>query len=305
METYGRNIVEGTVDCHVHVCPHLNGRSLNVFSAVRAAAEAKQRAIVLMDNFQNSSGYAALAMEELGHLGVEVLGGIILQPTAGGLSAEVVRAAIGYGYRPGQGARFVSMPTHNTRHVAKFENRDPAYVEAAFHVPLEGALPDELLEILDICTAENVVFDCGHISGAEAVVLATAAKARGVRSIRAHCADYAHAEIATLAEMGVYCEFSFFVLSPATQVGLTHVDSEKHTIPGTTLAAHAARIRAAGQMAVVSSDSGISLLAPPVETFRQFLSLLATAGFDESQLRMMSRTNPAALFSISLDDQSH
>jgi hypothetical protein len=88
------------------------------------------KAIGLMDNFQNSSGFAALAMEEPGHLGVEVFGGIIMQPTAGGVTFDAAQSAIGYGYGPGTGTRFVSLPTHHTTHVAK-----------------------------------DVVFDCGHDSG--------------------------------------------------------------------------------------------------------------------------------------------
>lgn len=302
MTTPGQKILEGAIDCHVHACPHLSGRSINILDAVRAASEAKMRGLVLMDNFQNSSGYAALAMEELGHLGVEVLGGIILQPTAGGIKSDVVSTAFGYGYQPGQGARFVSMPTHHTRHVAQLENRNADYIAEAFHVSLDGALPDEVLRILDLCAEHDVVFDCGHISGAEAIVLVTAALQRGVQRIRTHCADYSLKEIADIAALGAYCEFSYFVLSPATQVGLTHVDAEKHMIPGTTLKAQSERIRAAGDRAIVSSDSGIWLLAPPVETFRQYLALLSAEGFDDAALKRMIRINPASLFAISLDD---
>ncbi len=64
---HGMHHLKGAIDCHVHTCPHLNGRSATVFESVREAAAAGMRAIGLMDNFQNSSGYAALAMAELGH----------------------------------------------------------------------------------------------------------------------------------------------------------------------------------------------------------------------------------------------
>ena len=79
-QPYGTHYLDGAIDCHVHACPHLNARSADVFQAVRAAAAAGMRAIGLMDNFHNSSGFAALAMRELGDLGVEVFGGVILQP---------------------------------------------------------------------------------------------------------------------------------------------------------------------------------------------------------------------------------
>ncbi|MFN4100041.1 MAG: DUF6282 family protein [Pararhodobacter sp.] len=297
----GTNLLRGSIDCHVHACPHMNGRSVTVFDAVRQAAAAGQRALVLMDNFQNSSGYAALARDELAHLGVEVLGGLILQPAAGGISFEAAQIAVDYGYGPGTGARFISLPTHHTRHIALQEGRSALQAESAFHVAESGDLPDDLYQIMDLCAARGIVFDCGHVSGPEALRLTETAKARGVRHIRVHCSDHAPEIVAALATLGAYCEFSFFVLSHATQVGLTHADTEKHRIAGMTLEAQSARIRAAGARALVSSDAGISLLAPPVETFRQYLLLLRAQGFSDEDLRQMSRDRPAALFGINLD----
>jgi len=96
------------------------------------------RGIGIMCNFQNTSGYAALVNQELGHLGVQAFGGVIMQPTAGGITLEVAKAAIGYGYGPGTGARFVSLPTHHTRMVAEREGRSPAFLETTFWVPPSG-----------------------------------------------------------------------------------------------------------------------------------------------------------------------
>ena len=62
--------------------------------------------------------FAALAMRELGHLGVDVFGGIVLEPCVGGLSARVVETALDIGYGPGTGARFASLPFHHTKMVA-------------------------------------------------------------------------------------------------------------------------------------------------------------------------------------------
>jgi len=293
--------LEGAIDCHVHACPHLNGRSADVFEAVRDAAAAGMKAIGLMDNFQNSSGIAALAMRELGHLGVEVFGGVILQPTAGGVTAEAAQTAIGYGYGPGTGARFVSLPTHHTRHVALKEGRTGAYLDSTFQVPEDGTIPEEVLKILDLCAEHDVVFDCGHVSGPEAVHLCEAARERGVKRIRTHCGRYTEDIIQTITGLGGYAEFSFFLLSHATQVGLTHVDEEKHKIAGESINNLVPRIRAAGDKAIVSTDAGVFLLAPPAETFREYLMLLECAGFSESELRRMTTKNPTDLFRIGMN----
>lgn len=290
--------LKGAVDCHIHAAPHLNGRSVDVFQAVRQAHAAGMRAIGLMDNFANSSGYAALAMRELGHLGIEVFGGLIMQPVAGGITLEAARTAIGYGYGPGTGARFISLPTHHTRHVAAREGRSGAHLDSAFAVPDQGPVPDPVPAIMELCAQHDVVFDCGHVSGPEAVLLVEEARRRGCSRIRTHCAGYDPGAIAAIVGLGAYAEFSFFTLTHATQVGLTHVDQEKHRTAGRTIQDMAPRIRAAGERAILSSDAGVFLLPPPVEAFREFLLLVESEGFSGAAIRRMTTENPVALFRI-------
>jgi hypothetical protein len=293
------HLLKGAIDCHIHCAPHLSGRSVNAFDAVRQAADAGMRAIGIMCNFQNTSGLAALVNDELGHLGVEAFGGLIMQPTAGGVTLEAARTAIGYGYGPGTGARFVSLPTHHTRHVAIREGRSPAFLETTFSVPENGTVPEPVPAIMELCAAKDVVFDCGHVSGREAVALVEEAKRRGVLRIRTHCARYTPEEIAAITALGAYAEFSFFVLTHATQVGLTHVDEEKHKIAANSVIQDfTPRIRAAGDRAILSTDAGVYLLPPPVEAFREYLMLIESEGFTDAEIRRMVSDNPAALFKI-------
>ncbi|WP_372618294.1 DUF6282 family protein [Falsiroseomonas sp.] len=295
----GSHMLRGAIDCHVHCAPHLNARSVNVFEAVRQAAAAGMRAIGIMCNFQNTSGFAALANEELGHLGCQAFGGVIMQPTAGGVTLEVAKAAIGYGYGPGTGARFVSLPTHHTRYIAEREGRSPAFLETTFQVPPNGRVPDPVPAIMELCAEKDVVFDCGHVSGREAVALAEEAQRRGVTRLRTHGSRYAEEEIRAIVALGGYVELSFFILTHATQVGLTHVDEEKHRIAGgATIHDFAPRILAAGERCILSSDAGVFLLPPPVEAFREYLLLVESAGFSETEIRRMTVANPAALFGL-------
>ena len=295
----GMHLLKGAIDCHIHCAPHLSGRSVNPFDAVRQAADAGMRAIGIMCNFQNTSGLAALVNDELGHLGVEAFGGLIMQPTAGGVTLEAARTAIGYGYGPGTGARFVSLPTHHTRYVAMREGRSPTFLETTFSVPENGTVPEPVPAIMELCAAKDVVFDCGHVSGREAVVLVEEAKRRGVLRIRTHCARYTPEEIAAITALGAYAEFSFFVLTHATQVGLTHVDEEKHKIAANSVIQDfTPRIRAAGDRAILSTDAGVYLLPPPVEAFREYLMLIESEGFTESEIQRMTNNNPAYLFNV-------
>ncbi len=295
----GTELLKGAVDCHVHACPHLNGRSVDVFQAVRDAAAHGMRGLGLMDNFANSAGYAALARRELDHLGVDVFGGLIMEPQSGGVSADAVRAALGCGYGPGDGARFISLPTHHTRNIARLEGRDPAYVESCLEIPERGPLPDPLPEILDLIAAHDVVLNAGHISGPEAVRLVEIARGRGIARILVPCSHYSADEVRFIVSQGGVAEFSFFFLSHATQVGLTHVDAEQHTVPPVSLGQMAELIRAAGaKNTILSSDCGVYVLPPPAEGLREFLLMIESAGFSRADLNLMARVNPGRLFKV-------
>jgi len=294
----GSELLQGAVDNHVHACPHLNARTVTVFEAVRQAAAAGLRGLGLMDNFCNSAGYAALAMQELGDLGVDVFG-LIMEPPAGGVTLEAVDAAIGYGYGPGTAARFISLPTHHTRHIATLEGRSKAYIEGCCEIPEVGDLPDPLPAILDRIVEADVVLNTGHLSGPEALRLIELAKRRGLQRILVPASHYQKDEVRELAKLGAIAEFSFFFVSHATQAGLTHVDAQAHTVPPVSLPVMVELIRTATpEQTIVNSDGGVFLLPPPVEALREFLLLLKSAGFSRDELRTMSNTNPSRLFRL-------
>jgi hypothetical protein len=287
----------GAVDAHVHCCPHINDRTVTVFDAVREAAAAGLRGIGLMDLFANSSGMASLAMEELGDLGVDVFGGVVLEPYAGGLSPRVVETALKLGYGPTRGAVFVALPFHHTEFTARLEHRSQAYIDDCLTIPAANPLPDSLLAILDLVAEADVVLNTGHVSGVEAVRVFEVARSRGVRRMLAPASYFAVEEARAVVEVGALCEFSFFVMSHATQVAQTMVDSERHRAQLVTLDSVGELIHAIGPAnTVLSSDSGAYVLPPPVEAFREFLVMIQSLGFSDDEMRLMTASNPAALF---------
>jgi hypothetical protein len=301
----GAHLLVGAVDGHVHACPHRNARSLDVFDAVEQAAAAGMRAIGLMDNFCSSVGYAALARRRLGHLGVEVFGGVILEPQVGGLSVDVVEAALALGYanddksHPADGARFVSLPTHHTRAVARMEGRDANYVAACLAIPEAGVLPEPLPRILDIIAAHDIVLNTGHLSAAETLRLVEHARARGVSRILCPANYFTADDVRATTALGAYAELSFFFVTHATQIGLTHVDAEKHDVQALTIPQMASLIAATPvDRLVLSGDCGVSVLPPPTEGLREFLWTLKLAGVPESTLRRAVSDNPIGLFRI-------
>ena len=295
----GMERLEGAVDSHVHCCPHINDRTVSVFDAARQAAAVGMKGLGLMDVFANSSGLAALAMRELGHLGIDIFGGIVLEPYVGGLSARVVETALDMGYGPGTGARFVSLPCHHTKMVAEAEGRSPAYVESCLSIPETGPLPDSLPEIMELVASRDVVFNTGHVTGPECVRVVEEAAGRGCRRILCPSSYYDPPTVSELVGLGACVEFAFFVMSHATQVGQTMIDAEKHRFAAVDLEAVAANIEAAGCANVVlSSDSGSYVLPPPVEALREWLVMVASTGVSDGDLRVMVADNPGRLFKV-------
>ena len=299
----GMELLAGAVDSHVHCCPHINRRTVTVFEAVRAAASAGLAGIGLMDVFANSSGLAALARRELAHLGVDVFGGIILEPYVGGLSARVVETALKMGYGDSgdtpAGARFVSLPCHHTAFVGRSERRSPAYVETCLAIPEQGPLPEPLPEIIDLCVEADVVFNLGHLSGAEAVRVAEQAAARGCRRMLCPAGYLDAGEATAIAATGCMLEYSFFVFSHATDVAQTMIDAERHRFARADFQRAVEIVAAVGAAHfVVSSDSGALVLPPPVEAFREFALMFAGSGVAKADLAKMIRGNPARLFKV-------
>ena len=295
----GMDLLKDAVDCHAHVCPHINARTISVFEATRQAAAAGMKGLGLMDNFGNSAGFAALAMLELGDLGVDVFGGPILEPCAGGVSPYVVKIALDYGYGPRQGARFISLPTHHTRNVANSENRSPAYIEDCFHVPLSGEIQDDTKEVLDLLAERDVVLNTGFISAEEAIRLCQEAKRRGVERIIVPAVNYAADLIADIVATGAFAEFFFFGLTHATHTAGVNVEAQINSPSAVSLSDTTARIRAAGpDCTILSGDLGMAVLPPPVEGLREFLLTIRSAGFSDDEIRAMVVHNPTHLFKV-------
>jgi predicted TIM-barrel fold metal-dependent hydrolase len=102
-----------------------------------------------------------------------------------------------------------------------------------------------------------------------------------------------------LTALGACVEFSFFFVTHATQVGLTHVDAEKHQVDPVTLPRLIELIAAVPpELVVLSGDCGVSVLPPPVEGLREFLWSLKLSGVSEATLRRAVGDNPARLFRL-------
>ncbi len=145
------------------------------------------------------------------------------------------------------------------------------------------------------------MLNTGHLTAAETVRLVEVAKACGVARVLCPANYFMPGDVRALTALGACVEFSFFFVTHATQVGLTHVDAEKHRTEAVTIPRIVELIAAAPvELVVLSGDCGVSVLPPPVEGLREFLWALRLSGVAEATLRRAVSDNPARLFHVAV-----
>ena len=291
-------LLKGSVDNHIHCCPHINKRSTNIFEVIKKAEQLEMHAVGLMDNFSNTSGYASLVKKYLPKLKLKVFGGLIMEPPSGGVSYENAKISLNYSYFQNDGAKFISFPTHHTRHIAKLEKRKKNYITKCFHVPDTGPT-QETMKILELIAQKNIVMNTGHLSAKETINLVKYAKKIGVKKILIPSNTFNLTTIAKLKKFRPKFEFSYFFISKATDIPLTHVDGEKHKIQGTNEKLLKILIKTAGPKNVIlSSDCGVSILPKPHIGFSNFINHIQKLGFSKKEIEYMIKINPKKLFNL-------
>ena len=291
-------LLKGSVDNHIHCCPHINKRSTNIFEVIKKAEQLKMHAVGLMDNFSNTSGYASLVKKYLPKLKLKVFGGLIMEPPSGGVSYENAKISLNYSYFQNDGAKFISFPTHHTRHIAKLEKRKKNYIKNCFHVPDTGPT-QETMKILELIAQKNIVMNTGHLSAKETINLVKYAKKIGVKKILIPSNTFDLTTITKLKKFRPKFEFSYFFISKATDIPLTHVDGEKHKIQGTNEKLLKILIKTAGPKNVIlSSDCGVSILPKPHIGFSKFINHIQKLGFSKKEIEYMIKINPKKLFNL-------
>ena len=291
-------LLKGSIDNHIHCCPHINRRSTNIFEVVKNAEKLNMYAIGLMDNFSNTSGYAALIKKHFPKLKLKVFGGLIMEPPSGGVSYENAKISLNYSYFRNDGAKFISFPTHHTRHVAKLEHRKKNYIKSCFYVPNKGPTK-ETIKILKLIAKKNIVLNTGHLSAKETINLVKYAKKIGVKKILVPSNTFNPKTILDLKKFKVIFEFSYFFISKATKVPLTHVDGEKHKIQGTNENLLKKLITIAEPKNVIlSSDCGVSILPKPHIGFFNFINQILNLGFSKKEIEYMIKFNSKKLFNL-------
>jgi hypothetical protein len=277
----GQSVVSlsGVIDIHAHSGPDDVARTIDAIDLARLARDRGMRAIVLKNHSQPTSALAYLAKKAAP--GIEVIGGIVLNRSVGGINAAAVEqmAAIGEG-----AGRVVWMPTRDAENQVRFDKQNRPFVAVAKN----GVLVPEVEEVFKVIAAKNLVLATGHSSAAEDLLMIRAAKANGVRNIvvthpMIAAVNMSLEQMREAAGLGAFLEFTYNLL----------------VIGNLKSADYARAIRAVGpDHAILSSDAGAQTQPLHPEALEQFIGLMLREGFTAREVDLMTKTNPAVLLGL-------
>ncbi|MCD7060643.1 DUF6282 family protein [Pelagibacterium xiamenense] len=285
-------LMQGAVDLHVHSGPSTMPRQLDHFQAVEQAAQAGMRAVLFKDHHYSVAPFIPIMDRVLGHHGVKMFGGLVLNNAPGGLNPYAVD------FNVKSGAKLIWMPTaHAANHIRNTHRKARLASTVQLKKPYgitvvdaNGQLLDVVKEILDIIAEHDVILSSGHLHIAEVWPLFDEAKRRGVGKLLVNHPSYGlhctYDDMAELAGMGAVLE----------QSACLYVDSRFNVYPPQELKR---QIDAAGvDNSSIGSDLGQVDNPSPVEGMRQAIKLCLGLGYSPDEIRKLVGTNSARLLGL-------
>ena len=285
-------LLKGAVDLHVHSGPSTMPRQVDHFQATEEAAAAGMRGILFKDHHYSVAPFIPIMDRMIGHLGVAMYSGLVLNNSVGGLNPFVVDAQLK------MGAKLIWMPTaQSANHIRSSRRKSRLASNVALKpspglsvVDAYGELLDEVKEILDSVAEFDAILSSGHLHISEIWTLFEEAKQRGVKRLLVNHPMYGlhftYEDITQLAELGALIE----------QSACLYIDSRFNVFSPQELKEH---ILAAGvKHSSIGSDLGQVDNPTPVEGMRQAIKLCLALGFPEDDVRTMVKDNPARLVGL-------
>ena len=291
-------LLEGAVDLHCHSGPSVMPRRLDHLQAMREAAEAGMKAVLIKDHYYSASPVTELLNHNFSDLGVLMLSGIPLNNTGGGFNPHAVDHGIKLG------ARLVWMPTFSAaNHIAhheqddQFDEKFPQSIQKMLApIPLtvlgdDRKIKDEVKIILDMIAAYDLVLSGGHLNISEIWPLFEEAKERGVKRMLVNhpsfVVDASLQDVRALSNFGAYLEHSMCMWVPGSRFKFYEPQSLYQLIEAGTV-----------DKTILGSDLGQEGNPHPVEGFRNVIGTCLDLGYSEDDVRKMVSTNACDLLGL-------
>lgn len=268
--------LKGAIDLHLHAGPDVRERKLSYFEAALQAKDEGMKAILIKSHFTITADIASLIQILLKD--ILVFGGITLNYAVGGLNPVAVETAIKLG------AKQIWMPTLDAANHRQYEKKRGGISI----LKKNGALKNEVFQILEILSKKDVILSTGHVSSEEACLLIKEAKKKGILRILVTHPDHFLIQMPVelqkeLAREGVFFDRCF---------------PTKETSP-LSIKEMGERIKKVGvDTTVLTSDLGQPENPFPVVGLKNYIHELTALGFSDQEIDQMIKINPAILLNI-------
>lgn len=289
-----QRLMSGAIDCHVHGAPDpFRKRPFDALTLARQAKELGMRAVVFKCHHYCTAPVAEVVNQVIPDF--RLIGSVALNREVGGLNPEVVEVAVR------AGARIVWMPTQSSiidterrrkgrTHIPQRESRYGGEEGIAI-IGADGRLLPQMMPILDIIKAGDVLLATGHISAAEIFAVTAEARKKGIKVLITHpLCEVAGSRLElkeqqALVDMGAYIEHCFNACMPALE-----------RLAPATLVEYVRKVGA--EHCILSTDFGQDYNPAPADGFRMMLANMLRAGLSEAELRVLVQDNPAKLLGL-------
>lgn len=270
-------LLDGIIDIHVHTNPDVRVRRL---SDLQLAAEARRvgaRAIVIKSHLVTTMDRAAIAREAVP--GIDVFGGIVLNPHVGGLNPVAVDTAIRLG------AKIVWLPTSFSSNERARQGKNDGVETVA-----DGKAVPALSPILRMIAEADVALATGHLTPAETLVVVEEARKRGVGKIVVNHPEWATVDM-SIADQKRLAQFDvFFERCYARNVGGRYEKNFRRNLDA---------MEALGfESTIVATDGGQVENPMWSEALAEYVGFLVQAGVPPAAIERMTRINPARILGI-------
>ena len=248
----------GFIDTHLHTAPDIKPRILNDIEAAEDAKNEKMDAIVIKSHVESTAGRAKIA-ENI--TGFNVIGGVCLNSSVGGLNADAVKVTIDLG------GKIVWFPTISAPKITvDYENTE---------------------EILNLIAETNLVLATGHLKPQNIFKLLDYAKSAGIKKIIINhpLTRVVGANIDEQKEMSkkAYLEHCFVACM------------EKHDNLDPQIIADAVK-EVGPKRCIMATDFGQAHNPSPVTGMKMFIDSMLQYGIKKTDITKMCVENPSKLF---------
>jgi hypothetical protein len=291
------SLLVGAVDLHCHSGPSVMPRRLDHIEAAKEAAGAGMRAILFKDHYYSVTPVVELIRAHYGELDIELISGVPLNNTCGGLNPY----AVDHGLQ--LGARIVWMPTFSAANHIRHGHRHTvlptrvALLEPTMLTVVDdkGHLKDEVKPILDQIAQFGAVLSAGHLHISEIWPLFEEAERRGVRRRLVQHPTFligcTPRDIGELAAAGVFIGHSICQFVEESTFYKFSSELLQSVIAAATV-----------EQTILGSDLGQSVNPTPVEGFRGVIRLLLSLGYSDDEIRKLIGGNAKRLMGIDQPD---